>query len=79
MVSSGKLFASTLSTFNIQDYTEIVFKVSKVKDTRQNKYAPKREVTDIEVPAIMGTRSLQTLLKRSEYFYSQDKLNYIIR
>ena len=62
--SNGKLFASTLSTFNPQDYAEVTFKVSKVKDSRKTKYAPKRQVTDVEVPVIMGTKSWQTLQNR---------------
>ena len=48
------------------DYTEVIFKTATVKDTRQTKRAPKRQVMDIDIPVVVGPRSRTTLLKRVE-------------
>ena len=59
-----KLFASTLSTLDPTNYTEVTFKTATVKDKRQTKRAPKRQAMDVDIPAVVGPRSRITLLKR---------------
>ena len=60
-----KLYASTLSIFNIKNYIEISFKIKITKDTRKTKYAPSRQLTNT-TPIVMGSRSRQRLLTRIE-------------
>jgi hypothetical protein len=62
---NNKLYASTLSTFNIIDYIEIPFKIKIIKDTRKTKYAPSRQSTN-NISIVMGSRSRQRLLIRIE-------------
>ena len=62
---NDKLYISTLSTFNINDYKEISFKIKKIQDTRKTKYTISKEKTNDTSP-IMGDRNKQRLLIRIE-------------
>jgi hypothetical protein len=61
-----KVFASTLSTLNSIDYVEVTFKIKIVEDKHKTKYAPKRQLMDIDVPTVVGPKSRLVLLKRVE-------------
>jgi len=64
---NNKLYVSTLSTFNFEDYLEIPFKIKIVKDTRKTKYAPSRQSTNTSNTSIViGSKSRQRLLIQIE-------------
>ncbi|CAG8808782.1 6489_t:CDS:2, partial [Dentiscutata erythropus] len=60
----GKLYASTLSTLIDIDYMEVNYKMKTVKDSRKTKYAPKKQILNMDVPDVVGVKSKQVLETR---------------
>ena len=63
---NNKLYTSTLSTFNQIDYKKISFKIKIIKDKRKTKYPPSRQISNNNIPIVMGNKSRQKLRIRIE-------------
>ena len=60
-----KLRVSTTSTFNLEDYEELLYDVESVRDCRKTKYAPVGAVVS-PAPAVMGAVSRRVLRLRQQ-------------